>query len=129
LVEDMEAFYARLTVYVSASYRESDGRGGEGAGLALSEASWSGLPVVATRSGGTDEVVIDEVTGLLVPPAAPTELARALRRILRDPELAASLGEAGRDFAQTRFSPSRCAAQLFEEWRSVVAEREPPAAR
>lgn len=54
------------------------------------------VPVVATRVGGTPEVVIDGVTGLLVPPEDPTALAAALRRLLDEPLLAQRLGAAGR---------------------------------
>ena len=53
-------------------------------------------PVVATRAPGTTEVVEDEGTGLLVPVGDPALLARAIMRVIDDPELARRLGEGGR---------------------------------
>jgi D-inositol-3-phosphate glycosyltransferase len=57
----------------------------------LASAFGFGKPVVATRVGGFDEVVKDEVTGLLVPPKDPVALAHALVRLLRDDELYARM--------------------------------------
>ena len=65
--------------------------------LAAAEPLARGRPLVATRVGAIPELVRDGVTGLLVPPADPAELASAVRRLLDEPELAAALGRAGRD--------------------------------
>ena len=59
----------------------------EGLPRAVVEAAAAGVPVVATDVGGTREVVVDGETGLLVPPADPDRLARALTRLLTTPEL------------------------------------------
>ncbi len=64
--------------------------------LAAAEPLARGRPVVATRVGAIPELVRDGVTGLLVPPASPAALAMAIQRLLETPELAASLGQAGR---------------------------------
>jgi glycosyltransferase involved in cell wall biosynthesis len=53
-------------------------------------------PVVATAAPGTTEVVVDGQTGLLVPLRNPPALARAIRKVVEDRELARRLGEAGR---------------------------------
>jgi len=55
----------------------------EGFGIALIEAMAAGLPVVASRTGGITEIVEDGVSGLLVAPGDPGELAAALARLLR----------------------------------------------
>jgi glycosyltransferase involved in cell wall biosynthesis len=61
------------------------------------QAMMAGKPVVATATGGSPEIVLHGETGLLVPPANPTALADALRRLLDDPELARRVARAGRE--------------------------------
>ena len=78
----------------------------EGLPLVVLEAMAQGKPVVATAVGGTPELVVDGETGLLVPPGDAGALAGALERVLRDPELARRLGEAGRLRALGSFSLS-----------------------
>lgn len=68
----------------------------EGFGLVLLEAMAAGRPVVASMVGPIPEIVVDGVTGLLVHPGDPAALAEAIIRLLRDPELAAAYGQAGR---------------------------------
>src|SRR6185503_18503840 len=64
-------------------------RFGEGCPNALLEAMAAGKPVIASRSGGTPEVVVDGETGLLVPPEDVDALGAALRRLAADPALRA----------------------------------------
>jgi glycosyltransferase involved in cell wall biosynthesis len=77
----------------------------EGFGMVLVEAMASGLPIVATRSGGIPDVVTDGVTGLLVPERDSTALAAAAARLLDDPGLAAKMADAARGDLEARFSP------------------------
>jgi glycosyltransferase involved in cell wall biosynthesis len=86
----------------------------EGLSGAMLEASWVGLPVVATRGGGTPEGLKDGVSGTLVDPADPVGMAGAIAPYLRDPELARGAGEAGRRFTREHFAPEVAAARLFE---------------
>ncbi len=75
-------------------------------------------PVVATAAPGTTEVVADGVSGLLVPPRSPKELARALRRLVREPELRRQLGEAGRARVEVEFRSATMVdrfATLYEQ--------------
>jgi phosphatidyl-myo-inositol alpha-mannosyltransferase len=74
--------------------------GQESFGIALVEAMAAGLPVVASDIAGYREVLRHGVEGLLVPPNDPSALACALRRVLTEPALAASLGSAGRNRAR-----------------------------
>jgi alpha-maltose-1-phosphate synthase len=78
--------------------------------------------VVASRVGGIPEVVEGSVTGLLVPPDDPASLADALNMLVRDPERAAAMGEAGRERAVAEFSWDAVAAQtaaLYAELTGV----------
>jgi len=67
------------------------------------EAMAAGRPVVATRVGGTPELVIDGKTGILVERHAPAELARAIASLLRDEALRASLAAGARRHVAERF--------------------------
>jgi glycosyltransferase involved in cell wall biosynthesis len=80
---------------------------GEHFGRVLIEAMAMGKPMVATDAGGVPEIVIPDETGLLVPPGQPEALAAAVLSLLRDPERAARLGEAGRRRAEGVFSLER----------------------
>lgn len=66
----------------------------EGFGLVIIEAMAAGKPVVATRSGGPEEIVEDGVSGLLVPVGDPAALAAAIARVLDEPRLAGAMGRA-----------------------------------
>ncbi|HEV2590952.1 MAG TPA: glycosyltransferase family 4 protein [Gaiellaceae bacterium] len=70
-----------------------------------------GKAVVATRTPGIEAYVTDGVTGLLVEPG-PDPLARAIRRLLSDPDEAAALGAAAQDDARRRFTTDRQAEAL-----------------
>jgi glycosyltransferase involved in cell wall biosynthesis len=79
----------------------------EGLSNVLLESMAAGVPVVATRVGGTPEAVEHGETGLLVPPADPQGLAEAIAALLRDPQLAARLAAAGRQSVRDRFGMDR----------------------
>jgi glycosyltransferase involved in cell wall biosynthesis len=117
-VQDIEPLLERTTIYVQPSFRDSKGRGGEGLPMALVEASWAALPVVGTDIGGVREAVDEGVTGVLVPPSDANALAAAIETYLLDPELARAAGQAGADFARSRFRPQVVSTELFD----LVAE-------
>ena len=77
-------------------------RFGEGCPNAVLEAMAAGKPVVATRAGGTPEVVVDGETGLLVRPGDVEGLAAALQRLAADPALRRRMGSAGQARAKER---------------------------
>ncbi|MGH7717711.1 MAG: glycosyltransferase family 4 protein [Gemmatimonadaceae bacterium] len=79
----------------------------EGFGLALLQAAQLGRPVIATRTGGLPEVVLDGETGLLVEPENPGAIARAIEALLRDPERTIAMGQAARRRALTEFGWER----------------------
>ena len=96
----------------------------EGLPLVVLEAMSAGLPVVASRVGGTDEAVIDGVTGWLFEAGDAAELARVVIAALADPAAARRAGDAGRSFYLQEFQLERMVKQTHEiylESRSQVA--------
>src|SRR5262249_25598869 len=92
----------------------------EGLGGVLLEAMALGVPVIATRLGGPLEIVEDHVSGLLVAPRQPAQLARAIEELLADPQLGRSLGEAGRLVVKRRFDVMRTTAQVEHVYASLM---------
>jgi starch synthase len=89
-------------------------------GIVNLEAMACATAVVASRVGGIPEVVDGGVTGLLVPPEDPASLADALNLLLRDPDIAKEMGEAGRARAVAEFSWDAVAAQTAELYGSLL---------
>jgi len=84
----------------------------EGLPITAIEALASEKPMVATAVDGTPEIVVDGVTGLTVPPRDSTALARAIVRLLREPELRATFGRQGRELVEHSFSIERMVEQI-----------------
>jgi glycosyltransferase involved in cell wall biosynthesis len=94
---DVGKFLASADVFVLPSRWE-------GLPVALLEAMGAGLPVVATRVEGVEEVVEDERQGLLIPPEDAEALAAALLQLIGDPQLRKQMGEAGRTRIQSFYT-------------------------
>ncbi len=75
----------------------------EGFGVVFLEASACGKPVIAGKSGGSCEAVVDGITGLMVDPRSDDDIAHAIERILEDKSFAGRLGMAGRNRAEKEF--------------------------
>jgi glycosyltransferase involved in cell wall biosynthesis len=76
-------------------------------GITAIEAMASGLPVVVTKVGGLQEIVVDGESGLLVKPGDPLQLAQALERLIKEPDTAMKMGKAARERVENNFS-RRC---------------------
>lgn len=99
----------------------------EGFSLASVEALALGKPVVATRSGGPEEILLDGRTGLLVPTADPAALADALERLHREPELGRRLGAAGNEDVRRRFPVERMVTDYERIYREALGDASAPA--
>ncbi|WP_287756410.1 glycosyltransferase [Achromobacter sp.] len=86
-----------LDVYVALSRRDSFG-------VAILEACSSGLPVVVSDADGPAEVVLDGVTGFVVPIEDADAAARKLEALVLDPQLRAAMGTAGRERVREKYS-------------------------
>jgi glycosyltransferase involved in cell wall biosynthesis len=96
----------------------------EGLPLSLVLAMGAGLPVVASRVAGIPEVVEHGVTGILVRPGETADLADAIARLVREPALRRSLGDAGRDFVRPRFGADGYIASITALYERLVAEKQ-----
>lgn len=114
--------FRSLDVLVNASAAEPFG-------LTVLEAQASGVPVVAASSGGILDFVTDDDNGLLVPPGDAGALARALARLIGDPELRVRLGRRGRETAEAAHGLDHRAGILAEIYRAVAARKPVPCVR
>jgi glycogen(starch) synthase len=113
---EVETWLRRATLFVAPSLYESFG-------LIFLEAMRWGTPVIGTRVGGIPEIVVDDHTGVLVPPRDPESLAAAIIGLLRDPARRHVLGDAGRLRCETMFSSQRMGRQMVELYGDAVNRR------
>jgi len=92
----------------------------EGSSLAVLEAMAAGATVVSSAIGGTDELIEDGSSGLLVPPGDAEALAAALRRVLDDPELRTSLAARARERVERDLTRERMAARVTGVYRELL---------
>jgi glycosyltransferase involved in cell wall biosynthesis len=100
---DLSELYRNCDAFVLPAVIDSKGDT-EGLGVVLIDAMSHRRPVVASGIGGIVDLVINEKTGLSVPPADAEALTAALRRVLTDSELAARLARGGFDHIQENYS-------------------------
>lgn len=114
--EERFALLARMDLLVLPSLRE-------GASNAVLEAMALGLPVVATRSGGNPELMIEGSTGVLVPPEDPRALAEAIVALLTDETRRKRMGEAGKRRVEQCFGMRACASAYDRLFQQVIQAR------
>lgn len=112
---DMPDVYAQCSVVcLPTSY-------GEGIPKALLEAAACGRPIVATDAPGCREVVRDGENGFLVPLRDAEAVAKAIGRLLRDPDLRRRMGEKGRELAVREFSVEQVVNQTLVLYNEILA--------
>ena len=95
----------------------------EGIPVSLMEALATGLPVVTTKISGIPELVRDQETGYLVPPADPVALANALELVYKNPDHARKLAEKGRQLVLREFELSKNVLQLSHHFERFVPRK------
>ena len=105
-VKDIEAVYPAMDVLALPSYHE-------GLPYSVLEGAAMELPVIGTRISGIVDVVRDGISGVLVEPGQPDQLAAAILNYMYDPQLADAHGKAGRAFVTEKF-------QRFAVWESIL---------
>jgi len=114
--DELAAAYSVGDVYLGLTRETSTAV--EGFGIAFVEAAACGLPVVATRSGGIPDAVVDGVTGILTEPGDSDGARNAIVRLLNSRDLRARMGSAGRSRVEYHGNTRRVVADL----RAIAAE-------
>jgi glycosyltransferase involved in cell wall biosynthesis len=112
--DDVPALLAAADMALLCSHQE-------GFPNAILEAMAAGLPVIATRVGGSAEAVVEGETGLLVPPHDPERLGEAILVLAGDAGKRAAFGRAGRSRVECDFALSRCVADHDALYRRLTA--------
>ncbi len=112
--DGLPAYYAAGDVFAMPCRTRRGGLDVEGLGIVYLEASATGLPVVAGRSGGAPDAVLDGRTGLVVDGHDTVEVADAVGGLLADPQRSAAMGAAGRDWVEREWRWDVLAARLRE---------------
>ncbi len=107
---DIPEILGEMDLYAFSTTRD------EGFGIALIEAMAASVPIVATDVAACREVLGDGATGILVPPAEPTALAEALRRLIDEHGHATHLAEAALRRARAEYAVAACASR----WEAVL---------
>jgi glycosyltransferase involved in cell wall biosynthesis len=108
-------FYKAIDIFVLASRHE------EGFGLVVAEAGERGLPIIATRSGGAIEVLVDGETGVLVEKEDAQALARSMTRFAADGQLRDQMGQRARERIVAKFNLA-AQADRFSEFLTKAAD-------
>ena len=106
-VDDLSAIRAETDVELVCSWMEPFGR-------TTMEAMMAGLPVVGCNTGGTAEIILDGITGLLYPPGNVEALAECLNRLRTHPETTGKMGQAGQQRALQCFTAARTVSGVME---------------
>lgn len=114
--------YSEMPAYIKASDCVVLPSLMEGLPITALEAMGCGVPVIATRVGGTPEVVEDGKNGFLIEPRRPKSIAEKLIQLLKDEKLRKRMGEAGRKFAE-KFDWDVIAGRTLEVYQEALKSR------
>lgn len=113
--KDIPAILAHLDLLVLATTSH------EAFGRVIVEAQASGVPVVATRVGGVVDIIEDQKTGLLVPPADPRSIAEAAIRIFNDTELSRNLAENAYEKVKEKYNVELMVSKTLEVYKEALS--------
>jgi len=115
--KDLPAFFSNSDIFIYPSQRY--GGWEEQFGYSIAEASASCLPVISTKTGSIEDLVINGKTGLLVGPEDVAGLTESLLKLAVDKNLRKEIGEAGREFIKSNFSHEIIAGKLENFLRTL----------
>lgn len=111
--DELGAYFSMCDVFTMISREIPETGDMEGFGIVYLQAGSFAKPVVAGKSGGVPDAVLHELTGLLVNPIDPDEVAQAIVLLLQDMALAKRLGEAGKRRIQAEFRSTEAAKKIM----------------
>ena len=120
--EELANEYRTANVFTLPAIVDSKGDT-EGLGVVLIEAMELGLPVVASNVGGIPDVVVDGVSGILVPEKDPEALAGAYRRLAADPGLVKQLLEGAQKRIAECFSWDKIVERQIDSYKKIIRKR------
>ncbi|MFH0907072.1 MAG: glycosyltransferase family 4 protein [bacterium] len=110
--KELTNYYHASDIYVSSSNNESFGK-------VLIEAMSAGLPVVATATTGSKEIITDEENGYLAPIGDSEVLSRKILFLLNNPKKAKEIGKAGRETVKEKFNQQKIIKKIIKFWRDL----------
>ena len=113
---DTAPFYRLMNVFCIASQRE-------GFGLVAAEAMLHHLPVIATKVGGLQNVVVHDETGILINPNQPKDIALAINKLYNDPQLLDSFAEKGFKRAMDNYTEERYVKEVFNLYSELLKSK------
>jgi glycosyltransferase involved in cell wall biosynthesis len=96
----------------------------EGLSNVILESMAAGKPVIATNVGGSPEMVVNNVTGYLVPPADSNSMASAITTLLQDPDKAKAMGAAGKRLVEEKFTFEAMVKKYEKLYVSLLEDRD-----
>jgi glycosyltransferase involved in cell wall biosynthesis len=120
--QSLPDFYAAADLFVAPSI-EAESGDTEGQGVVLLEAFAGRACVLTTRAGGIDTIVQNNVTGTLVPPNRPRDLAEAIETLLSDPGLRARIVKKAFEEVQERYDWKQIAGEFESLYLDLIRQR------
>ena len=120
---DIKSLLQQADIFVLPCVVAADGDM-DGIPVTLMEAMACGCPVISTRVSGIPELVIDEQTGLLLEPENAADLATAIERLSRNPDLVKQVSRGGRDWIEKEFNIVTSAQRQLAFFQELKAQRE-----
>ena len=112
----IESYINAMDICILSTYTE-------GISNSILEYMALGKPVIATRGGGTSEIIIDNETGFLISPSNPEELAGKIEILLNDVALRKKMGAAGKDRILTEFSIDKMVRNYIDLYNNLMHQK------
>lgn len=114
--EKPDSYYQIMDVFCLPSAHE-------GFGLVAAEAMLHRLPVIATKVGGLQDIVVDNETGFLIPPNSPQEIAEKIQYLIDFPETSKSMGENGYERAMEHYTADRYCRKVEDLYLELLKKK------